>query len=401
MSDQDHPVWLHRFAVATAVVTLALIALGGMVTSKGVGMAVPDWPTTYGENMFLFPVSQWVGGILYEHSHRLLGSLVGLLTMIMAATIWCRHSTGAAKWAGLTWIVLGMGLVGVRTQTMFIVLAVVALMVVFFCLFKILTGAKPLPWWALLGYSLVLVQGVLGGLRVTQLKDDIGIVHGTIGQLFLLLVCAIALVTSRLWRRMPELGIPKGVVALKPLFLGATLVILVQLILGATMRHQHAGLAVPDFPLAYGQVWPPLDETFVERVNNRRIDPREFNPITSNQILLHMIHRMVAVGILGLVTYCCIATRKRAGRGSFIAGWADLWLGLILVQALLGAATVWSNKSAEIATLHQANGALCLILGGLLTIVVIRVSRMGSSTGERTVPANLGLDPLLMAAPSL
>ena len=67
---QYHP-WLHRFAVLTAVATLFLICVGGVVTSKGVGLAVPDWPTTYGYNPFTFPISKWVGGVFYEHSHRL------------------------------------------------------------------------------------------------------------------------------------------------------------------------------------------------------------------------------------------------------------------------------------------------------------------------------------------
>src|SRR6478752_6408574 len=80
--------WLHRFAWFTSIATLFLICSGGMVTSKGVGLAVPDWPTTFGYNMFLFPVSQWVGGVLFEHSHRLGGSFVGTLTIILAVWLW-------------------------------------------------------------------------------------------------------------------------------------------------------------------------------------------------------------------------------------------------------------------------------------------------------------------------
>ena len=75
---------LHRFAVFTAISTLGLLGIGGLVTSHGAGMAVPDWPNTYGYNMFFFPVSQWVGGIFYEHTHRLVASVVGLLTVVLA-----------------------------------------------------------------------------------------------------------------------------------------------------------------------------------------------------------------------------------------------------------------------------------------------------------------------------
>src|SRR5437588_9446171 len=113
--------WLNRFAWLTAVATLFLICSGGMVTSKGVGLAVPDWPTSFGYNMFLFPVSQWVGGIFFEHVHRLIASTVGLLTLILATWIW---------WAdGRRWV-RALGLAAVAA---------------------------------------VILQGVLGGLRVTML----------------------------------------------------------------------------------------------------------------------------------------------------------------------------------------------------------------------------------------
>ncbi|HXU78035.1 MAG TPA: COX15/CtaA family protein, partial [Methylomirabilota bacterium] len=91
--------WLRRFAFGTALVTLALIAVGGLVTSHEAGMAVPDWPNTYGYNMFLFPISKWMGGILYEHSHRLVASLVGLLTTVMAGWLWVRETRKGARQA--------------------------------------------------------------------------------------------------------------------------------------------------------------------------------------------------------------------------------------------------------------------------------------------------------------
>ena len=86
MSRPVNNPWLNRFAVLTAVATFVLIGIGGLVTSKGVGMAVPDWPNTYGYNMFFFPVSQWVGGIFYEHTHRLVATVVG--TLVVCLTRW-------------------------------------------------------------------------------------------------------------------------------------------------------------------------------------------------------------------------------------------------------------------------------------------------------------------------
>jgi cytochrome c oxidase assembly protein subunit 15 len=93
--------YLHRFACFTAAATLLLICSGGMVTSKGVGLAVPDWPTTFGYNMFFFPVSKWVGGIFFEHTHRLIASFVGFLTIILAVWLWrARWHAGSRRLAG-------------------------------------------------------------------------------------------------------------------------------------------------------------------------------------------------------------------------------------------------------------------------------------------------------------
>src|SRR5688500_20142361 len=80
--------WLHRYAALVAASTVLLIAAGGMVTSTNSGLAVPDWPNTYGQFMFTFPMKNMVGGIFYEHGHRLIASTVGFLTIILAVWIW-------------------------------------------------------------------------------------------------------------------------------------------------------------------------------------------------------------------------------------------------------------------------------------------------------------------------
>src|ERR1700733_7437641 len=100
----------HKFAMLTAGATLALIALGGLVTSKGVGMAVPDWPTTYGYNMFLFPISKWGGGIFYEHTHRLLVTIVGTLVVMLTRWLGGRPACKPLMIIGLLEILAGFGL---------------------------------------------------------------------------------------------------------------------------------------------------------------------------------------------------------------------------------------------------------------------------------------------------
>ena len=152
VTDRRYNKWLNRFAWFIGVAALLLICSGGMVTSKNVGLAVPDWPTTFGYNMFLFPVSKWVGGILFEHTHRLIASAVGFLTIILAIWLWRSESRRRVRNLGLI---------------------------------------------ALAG---VILQGILGGLRVTMLKDEIGIFHACVAQAFLALLVVIALVTTNFWR---------------------------------------------------------------------------------------------------------------------------------------------------------------------------------------------------------
>ena len=377
--------WLHRFAVLTALMTLVLIGIGGLVTSHGAGMAVPDWPTTYGYNMFFFPVSQWVGGIFYEHTHRLVASVVGLLTAILAGWIWVRETTGSLRKVGLGWIILTLGLMGVRTQPMFIALAGVALAVIAYSLTRLRADERPVRWWAAIAFSVVLVQGVLGGLRVTALADWLGIFHGTLAQCFFVLICALALVTSNWWQR--ESAAAQNITVPAPVrnfLLVTTLLILGQLALGASMRHQHAGLAVPDFPLAHGKVWPATDAASLDAYNRARLDTRDFKPITAGQIHLHMAHRLGALVVLGHVLGCLLKVRRSVGPAHPLARVAGGWFALICVQAGLGIWTVLSNKAADIATLHVVVGAASLVTGALLTLLAATVFR-GKPKAESAV----------------
>jgi cytochrome c oxidase assembly protein subunit 15 len=230
-----------------------------------------------------------------------------------------------------------------------------------------------LRWLGVIAFIAVCVQGVLGGLRVTLYKDELGIFHATLAQLFLLLVCAIAFFLTTRWRKLVETGPTIQFHRwFRPVTLCGTFLILGQLVLGATMRHQHAGLAVPDFPLAYGKLWPPTDLVALEEANRRRIDHRDFAPITAAHIYLHMAHRLGAVAILALVTACAILARK--AQAPALRKFTGAWVVLILAQAALGAFTVWSNKAADIATAHVALGALSLVWGALLFIATAPIA---------------------------
>src|SRR3954470_15422719 len=138
--------WLNRFVWFIAAVTLLLICSGGMVTSKGVGLAVPDWPTTFGYNMFMFPVSGWVGGVFFEHTHRLLASTVGMLTLILALWFWIRETEGGGRWAGVVLMICGGGVLGVRTQPVQIIIGMLAAIGILFGIWKARYSAGALRW---------------------------------------------------------------------------------------------------------------------------------------------------------------------------------------------------------------------------------------------------------------
>jgi heme a synthase len=174
--------WAHRLAVLLALATLVLIVAGGLVTNTGAALAVPDWPTTFGHNMFLFPWSGMVGGVAYEHAHRLLGAAVGLLTLTLAAALW-------------------------------------------------LTGSRRLRALGLAAVVLVGLQGLLGGLRVVLLQDALAIVHGCLAQAFFALTVALAIVTA------PGRLAPTGEPRLAPAAVTAVMALYGQIILGALTTH--------------------------------------------------------------------------------------------------------------------------------------------------------------------
>lgn len=190
--------WLHRLALITAGTTLFLLFVGALVTSKGAGLAVPDWPTTFGHNMFLFPWAGMVDGVFYEHSHRLVASGVGLLTLVLAVCLWLREPRAWVRWLGAAALLL------------------------------------------------VTVQGVVGGLRVVWLEQDFAIIHAALAQAFFGLTVAMALFTSRRWE---EGGRPRklsagGWTMFQWSCLATTLVIYAQSLLGAVIRHTGTAVAL-------------------------------------------------------------------------------------------------------------------------------------------------------------
>jgi cytochrome c oxidase assembly protein subunit 15 len=289
--------WHHRYLKLVTVCTVLLIAAGGMVTSTDSGLSVPDWPTTYGWNMFTFPLSKWVGGIRYEHSHRLIASTVGFLTIILA---------------GWTWRV------------------------------------ESRPWVRTLGFAAlgaVILQGLLGGLTVLFfLPPAISIGHAGLAQIFFCLALTLALVTSPGWKNAAA---PVDDPMLRRITVATTALIYTQILLGATMRHTNAGLAIPDFPYAFGHVLPP---------------------VWNAKVAIHFAHRVGALG----VTLASLATASHVfyhhrGRRELVRP-AFLLLMFLSMQVTLGAVVVWSRMDPVINTAHVVNGALVLGTSVVLTL---------------------------------
>ena len=312
---------LHWFAVLTAVATFLLLGMGGLVTSHEAGMSVPDWPTSFGYNMYALPIKFWKGGVFYEHTHRLLASVIGCMTIILAVWLWLKEPRKWMKWLGLS------------------------------------------------AFLVVSSQGAIGGLRVVLSEDQLGIVHGVIAQLFFLMTCAMALFTSGFWLKISQegkIGVPRS---LRMLVVGTTVLIFLQLVLGATMRHQHAGLSINTFPSAYGKLWPDTSPEAIQHYNAERIEIMSVNPITAFQVILQMIHRIAALAILICVSLCAIQAGRLLGKGESLTKLAWFWLALIIAQIGLGAATIWTNKAADVATAHVMVGALSLVTGALWCII--------------------------------
>ena len=307
------PTLLHRFATFLVACTVVLILAGSLVTSHDAGLSVPDWPTSYGWNMFTFPPSMWVANIFYEHGHRLIASMVGFLTIVLAVWLWLAEPRGWLRWFGI----------------------------------------------AALGA--VIAQGILGGITVLFfLPDAVSTAHAGLAEIFFCMTVAIALFTSPRWIAGSQNAGEVDDARLRRLATATTVLIYSQILIGATMRHTGAGLAIPDFPWMFGHLLPDH---------------------WSRAIALHFAHRAGA-----LVVTCAIVTASahvwshHRGRRELTRP-AALVLALVAAQLTLGALTVLSQRNPWINSFHVVGGALVLTTSLVLTLRSWR-SRFGGETAS-------------------
>jgi len=278
------PAVVHRLALTLAGATLALIFVGGLVTSTGSGLAVPDWPLSFGQ---VFP--RMVGGVLYEHGHRMAAATVGALTVALALVTFLVEAP-------------------LRVRRL-----------------------------ALLAVATVIAQGLLGGLTVLLLLPPaVSMAHACLAQAFLCLTVAMAVVSGPRWSTAQP---PFGDRALARLTAATAGVVYCQLIVGALVRHTGAGLAIPDFPLAFGQLVPPFD---------------------TPSIAIHFAHRLGAVAVTTMVVWSAARVLRTQSADPRLVRPALLACGLVLAQVMLGALIIWTQKAVLPTTAHVAVGAAVL-----------------------------------------
>jgi cytochrome c oxidase assembly protein subunit 15 len=222
----------------------------------------------------------------------------------------------------------------------------------------------------------VIFQGILGGLRVVLVQLDLAIVHGCVAQAFFCLAALMAVVTSKWWTQAPDLSQSEEAGHGRRLVFAGLLTVAVvycQLIIGAIMRHEQAGLAIPDIPLVYGTYLPPTTPAELGEINVMRAWKLDLPPVTLGQIWIHYAHRLgalvVSFVVVALVLQVLLFHRRRKG----LLWPAVVLLGLLVTQLVLGLATVYYRKPADVASAHVAVGALVLVTSFILTVRAIRL----------------------------
>ena len=293
------------------LLTFFLIFVGALVKSTESGLSVPDWPTTFGENMFLFPLSSMVGGIFYEHSHRLIASLVGLCILINTILIQFSNHIKYIK-----------------------ILSIVTLIS-------------------------VIIQGILGGLTVLFfLPAWISISHATLGQTTFCLTIVLAIITSPKWLKFT---FSKGKSFINLISVYTTIAVWLQLIIGAIVRHTESGLVALDFPKMNNKWMPSFSKKSILEINEIRFIQNfdstiDLEPITSSQLFIHFLHRYWGYAVFFLILYFAYLLYKK---NNYKLVSIILCL-LISIQIGLGALTVLSLKHYIITSFHVSNGAAIL-----------------------------------------
>jgi cytochrome c oxidase assembly protein subunit 15 len=302
------PDWLARFGIVAACAVVPLLVIGGWTTTAGAALSVPDWPGTYAANMFLYPIGLMTRPrVFLEHSHRLFGALIGLTTLTLM--LFTFFSGERRRWMKI---------------------------------------------WIVIIFALVVVQGVLGGLRVTQQSTGLALLHGILAQLFFALLVAYAACLSPMFKNA---DLARGVVVSRRPKIMATAFLhttIMQLVFGAMYRHMgspHAMYTHIVFSL-FVVITAVFAAFELRTMLSRQDDPQWARPRR-------------AMNALGAAILVCVTLQ-------FALGWAALFIVGIkkgkpelpfAEDAVHAAEKTLAQQS--IPTIHQANGALLLAVATL------------------------------------
>ncbi len=305
-----HKPALAVFATIGSAWVFLLVTLGAFTTSIGAGMAFPDWPLSHGSinpDGWLRDISMFA-----EHSHRLTGMVMGLITIGLAAWLWLREER---RWL------------------------------------------RELGLWAL---GIVILQGVIGGQRVTlnaipvpgfhmSLGEMLRIPHGILAQIYVCVLIAIAVSLTRNWiQRTAPLG-----ATVRRLGVLCCVLLFVQLAIAATMRHNAAGLAIPTFPYStVDRHWLPATWDF--------------------RVAIHFAHRVMALVLAFTLSWLAFAIRRDGAATVSMKAAASALISLLVLQILLGALIIQTGRSPQMTTGHVVVGALTLAVTFWITWVAHR-----------------------------
>ena len=309
----QHSPLPHRLAVVLWCATFPLIWVGGLVTTYDAGMAVPDWPTTYGYNLFLYPWATWFFGpwdLFIEHGHRLLGAVVGLLTIAFCLAVW---RTDERRW---------------------------------------------MRWMAVGGLALVILQGLLGGARVLLNDGQVAMIHGCLGPGFFAYCVALAVCTSARWRLSTSLSLPAS--GCWRLAVAAAGLAYLQIVLGALVRHVPAMASPGTFQILL------LFHLFTALVLVFHIFRLVYVTRTTMRDVTWISHPSCWLAVL--VTF-----QAALGAATWVVkyGW-PYWLGdwQFAAHYTVSASSFWQGT---VVTAHVAIGSLIL---AMLIMIVLRTARL-------------------------
>ena len=369
-TDNGSSPTVHRIALVLCVLTFGLIVWGGHVNTTLSGMAFPDWPTSNLAPMVTYSPSEWLWAKdrFWEHGHRLFATLVGMVTTLMLVVAYRttpvqqRPGRALGVVVGMVFAIIASAIIGLNSmpsgfmEAFMIVLAVLTIAFVVRAL--TFTGAQRIVWLAMAAFTAVCLQGSFGGYTVrNNLPDWTSTTHGTLAQLFMMIVLGVTLLTSASWRTPSTARVSRGTATLVTATWALTLV---QFILGALTRHTLSWGVSNTFPHWSDAGFFPSAEMF-----------------QYPQVTIHFVHRTLAYVVAVFIMAQAIQLRRIQHSGAAIASRVSALL--VIVQILLGAGILWTARGELVTTLHVMVGVSILMLNGITMFTILRQPVSASS----------------------